>query len=247
MRRDGWSSLPYSAAALIVLGAALPARAPGQIPVPIPGLPQIVLDPKNLIENARQAAQIAQQIEYQRQALRKLRNPTWRDIDAHIRQLEYLLQQTGSLGYSIPELDVEFQRTFPGYGATASNLDLPAAQRLQAQRTLGTMRAGLNVLSLQAQQLHAGRLRLEAIKGQMAGIEGTQEALELQTTLDAFLAEEVGLLRQTIATQANLQAVYQAYQVNQQEQMRATFRAMMDRMSALPPHAPPNFSLQVRR
>lgn len=243
MQSRRWSRPLLSAAVLLLAGLAAPARAQ----IPIPGLPQVVFDPRNLIENARQAAQIAQQIEYQRQALRKLRNPTWRDIEAHVRQVEYLLQQAQSLGYSDAEIDQEFVLTFPGYFPAGSSLDLTNAQRFQAQRTLATMRAGLNVLNAQGQQSYAGRIRLQQIKGQVAEIEGTQEALELQATLDAFLAEEVGLLRQTIATQANLQAVYNAYQVNQQEQMLANYRAMMARMSTLPAATAPDFSLKVRR
>lgn len=242
MRSRRWSRLLLSAAAVLLAGLATPAQAQFSIP----GLPQVVFDPRNLIENARQAAQIAEQIEYQRQALRKLRNPTWRDISAHIRQVEYLLQQAHSLGYSIGTIDQEFRRTFPGYQIAATTLDLSEAQRLQAQRTLATMRAGLNVLNAQGRQFHAGRMRLDQIKSQVPRIDGTQEALELQTTLDAFLAEEVGLLRQTIATQVNLQAVYNAYQVNQQEHVRANYRAMMDRMSVPPPFRA-TYTLRLRR
>lgn len=245
MRIRRWNRWLLSGSVVLLAGTVAPR--PAQAQIGIPGVPQIVLDPRNLIENARQAVQIARQIEYQIQALQKLRNPTWRDIDAHIYQVEYLLRQGEALGYSVAELERRFRETFPGYHAAASRLDLPEAQRLQARRTLGTMQAALSVLSAHAQQFRGGQIRLQQIKAQMAGIEGTQEALELQTTLDAFLAEEVGLLRQTIATQANLQAVYNAYQVNQQEEMRANYRAMMDRMSTLPPLSRRNFSLQVRQ
>jgi P-type conjugative transfer protein TrbJ len=240
--RVRWSRWLLSGAVLLVWTAV---PRPAQAQFSIPGLPQIVIDPKNLIENARQAAQMAEQIRYQLQALQKLRNPTWRDIDGHIRQVEYLLQQGEALGYSVAQLDRQFRETFPGYQAAASRLDLPKAQRIQARRTLGTMQAALNVLSANAQQFRAGQSRLGQIKAQMAGIQGTQQALELQSTLDAFLAEEVGLLRQTVATQANLQAVYNAYQVNEQEQMRANYRAMMDRMST-PPRYQADYSLRIR-
>jgi P-type conjugative transfer protein TrbJ len=186
------------------------------------------------------------QIQYQLQSLRKLQNPNWREIDSHVRHVEYLLEQGEAIGYTVQDLDRQFRQVFPGYTAAATNLALPEAQRLQARRTLGTMRAALNVLNAQAQQFRTGQTRLAQIKGQMAGVNGTQEALELQATLDAYLAEEVGLLRQTVATQANLQAVYNAYQVSQQEEMRANYRAMMDRMSSLPPPSHRNFSLQVK-
>lgn len=228
------------------LGAALlPGRAHAQ---------WTVFDPSNLAQNVKQVLRTAQQIDnqrqqilYQIQALRKLSNPNWRDIATHVQQLDLLMQQAAALGYSIQALDQEFQRTFPGDRAEANNLLIPASQRSQAMRTLGTMRAALNVLQSQAQHFRSGQQRLSDIKARMAGIQGTQEALELQSTIDAFLAEEVGLLRQSVATQTNVQAVYNAYVVNRESQMHANYRAMLDRMSAVPAASNRTFSLQVKR
>lgn len=252
MRIRRWSRWLRSGAVALLVWTGAPTPAPAQFS--LPGLPQIVYDPSNLAKNAVTAAQTVlmvrrqlEQLQLQIQALRKLGNPSWREIDSYVRQMEYLLEQGEAIGYTMADLEEQFRGTFPGYRAAASNLDLPEAQRVQAQRTLGTMRAALNVLHAHAEQFRTGRVRLDQIKGQMAGIQGTQEALELQATLDAFLAEEVGLLRQTVATQANLQAVYNAYQVSQQEEMRANYRAMMDRMSTLPSPSTRNFSLQVRQ
>jgi P-type conjugative transfer protein TrbJ len=243
-----WKSLLSGVAALMAW-ITMPGLARAQIP--IPGLPQIVYDPANVAKSAITALQTARMVEQQirqfEQQFRRLRNPTWRDIDGYVRGMEALLRQGEALGYSVSELDRQFRETFPGYRAAASNLAIPEAQRLQARRTLATMGAALDVLNAHAQQFQVGRAKLDRIKAQMSGIQGTQEALELQTTLDAYLAEEVGLLRQTVATQANLEAVYNAYEVNQQEQIRANYRAMMDRMSTLPPPSSRNFSLQVRR
>ena len=61
------------------------------------------------------------------------------------------------------------------------------------------------------------------------------------------LAEEVGLLRQSVATQTNVQAVSNAYVVTRETQMRANYRAMLDRMSAVPAASDRNFSLKVMR
>jgi hypothetical protein len=105
------------------------------------------------------------------------------------------------------------------------------------------MRAALNVLSEQARQFDSGQTTLASIKAQMSGIQGTQGALELQATIEAFVAEELGLLRQTLTTQANLQAVYNAYLVNGEAEMRANYRAMVDLMSLLPPPSRRGFSL----
>ena len=243
-----WNRSLRSGAAVLLVWAATPGPAHAQIP--IPGLPQLVYDPANVAKTTITALQTAemvrQQIQLYEQQFRRLRNPTWRDIDGYVRGMESLLRQGEALGYSVAQLDQQFRETFPGYRTAANNIALPEVQRLQARRTLATMGAALNVLNAHAQQFQLGRTKLDQIKSQMAGIQGTQEALELQTTLDAFLAEEVGLLRQTIATQANLQAVYNAYQVSQQEEMRANYRATMDRMST-PPQYRADYSLRQRQ
>jgi P-type conjugative transfer protein TrbJ len=225
--------------------AFLPCRADAQ---------WVVVDPSNLAQNVRQVVQSVQQINNQReqitfqiQALRKLPNPNWREIATQVQQLDRLMQEGAALGYSIEALDREFQRTFPGDHAEVNNLQIPVAQREQALRTLGTMRAALNVLQSQSRDFQVGQRRLADIKASMSSIRGTQEALELQGTIDAFLAEEVGLLRQAVATQTNVQAVYNAYVVNRETQTRANYRAMMDRMSAVPAASRRNFSLQVTR
>lgn len=239
LRRLFLSAWAFGAAAF------LPGRADAQ---------WVVVDPSNLAQNVKQVVRSVQQINNQRQqiafqiqALRKLPNPNWREIATLVHQLDLLMQQGAALGYSIEALDGEFERIFPGDRAASNNLEVPAAQREQAARTLGTMRAALNVLQLQSRHFRSGQQRLARIKASMSGIRGTQEALELQSTIDAFLAEEVGLLRQTVATQTNVQAVYNAYVVNQEAQTRANYRAMMDRMSAVPSASHRNFSLQVKR
>lgn len=228
-----------------VLGMGLPAPVFGQ---------WTVIDPSNLAQNITQVAKSVEQInnqrlqiEYQLQSLSKLDEPNWRDIRLLLQQLDRLMREGQALGYSVANLDQQFRETFPGWQAASDDADLPAAQRVQAERTLGTMRAALNVLHEQARQFTTGQARLASIKAQMSGIRGTQEALELQATLDAFLAEEVGLLRQTIGTQANVQAIYNAYLVNQEAEMRANFRAMMDRMTALPAPSRNDFSLRIER
>jgi P-type conjugative transfer protein TrbJ len=209
-----------------------------------------VIDPSNLAQNVAQVARAIQQInnqrlqiQYQLQALQKLPTHNWRDIRYLVQQLDVLMRQGQALAYSLANLDEQFQQTFPGPQVAANNLVLSGSQRIQAQRTLGTMRAALNVLAEQARQFGTGQAKLASIKSQMPATRGTQEAIELQTTLEAFLAEEVGLLRQTLATQANLQAVYNAYVVNSEAETRANYRALMDRMSVLPPPSQRTFSL----
>ena len=155
------------------------------------------------------------------------------------------MQQAEALGYSLGDIDRQFQETYPGWQVAPNILALPPAQRVQAERALGTMRAAMNVLNEQARQFETGQRLLTTIKAQMSGIQGTQEALELQATLDAFIAEEISLLRQTVTTQTNVQAVYNAYVVNQEAETRANYRAMVDHMSVLPARSRQGFSMVI--
>ena len=241
-RRALRDSIVVTAVALVAGAAPRPAAAQWT-----------VIDPSNLAQNITQVAKAIEQInnqrlqiQYQLQALQKLGGANWRDIQTLVRQLDLLMQQSQALAYSLANLDQAFQQTFPGSQVAPSNLVLSATQRTQAERTLGTMRSALNVLAEQAREFNSGQATLASIKSQMSSIRGTQEALELQATLDAFVAEEIGLLRRTLTAQANMQAVYNAYVVNGQAETRANYRAMVDLMSALPPQSQRNFSLVIR-
>lgn len=228
-----------------VIGAAFaPGRAHAQ---------WTVIDPSNLAQNIEQVAHAAQQInnqrlqiEYQLQALRKLGNVHWRDVRGVLREVDILMRRQRAIAYSLADLERQFRETFPGWEASPDNLTFAEAQRDQAERTLGTMGAGLQVLGEHARQFEDGQATLAAIKDQLQGVEGTQEALELQASLDAYQAEEIGLLRQTVATQANLEAVYNAYRVNQDAETAANFMAMLARVPESPLDSKRTFSLMMK-
>jgi P-type conjugative transfer protein TrbJ len=203
----------------------------------------IVFDPSNFARNVLHYARRLEQMDLQRQelrlqitAMRKLRNPSWRQITAALVQMDGLMQQGQSLAYSLRAIDAEFQRTFPG---TQAFRDYPAEERTQTIRTLATMRGALNAAHRGAQEFPTSVARLEAIKRQFGTIQGHQEAIELAGTIGIYSAEELTLLRQAVAGLTNVQAVYYANEVNAGAQREATFRARLAAMSAPGPrHAP---------
>src|SRR5208282_1998023 len=101
----------------------------------------------------------------------------------------------------------------------------PTDQQTQSVRTLATMRGALDAENGAAQDVPTSLAQLEAIKGQMAGIQGHEAALELNGTIGMYSAEELTLLRQAVAALTNVQAVYNANQVNGQAQEGATIQA----------------------
>ena len=208
----------------------------------------IVFDPSNFARNVLHYSRRIEQMNLQRQqlqqqiiAMRKLRNPNWRQINAALSQVDALTQQGQALAYSLRAIDAEFQRTFPGVQVFR---DYPAEQRTQAIRTLATMRGALNAANRAAQEFPTSIARLEAMKRQFGTVQGHQEAIELTGTISMYSAEELTLLRQAVAGLTNVQAVYYANQVNAEVQRQTTFRARMAAMSAPGPRYAPT-SLRI--
>ena len=203
----------------------------------------IVFDPSNFARNVLHYSRRIEQMNLQRRqlqqqiiAMRKLRNPNWRQINAAVAQVDALMQQGQALAYSLRAIDAEFQRTFPGVQVFK---DYPAEQRTQAIRTLATMRGALNAANRAAQEFPTSIARLEAMKRQFGTVQGHEEAIELTGTIGMYSAEELTLLRQAVSGLTNVQAVYYASQVNAEAQRHATFRARLTAMSAPGPRYAP--------
>lgn len=239
-----------SKARLLVAGALAavcsvltPASAQAQF-----GFPGVVFDPSNFARNVLHYARRIEQMNMQRQqlqqqvaALRKLRSPNWRQINAALTQMDALMQQGQALAYSLRAIDAEFQRTFPGAQAFRN---YASEERTQAVRTLATMRGALNAANRASRDFPTSIARLEAMKRQLATIQGHEEALELNGTVDMYSAEELTLLRQAVSALTNVQAVYYANEVNAEAQRRATFSSRLAAMSAPGPRYAP-ISLRV--
>jgi len=240
--RRGWRIVAVWA--VLATGLA-PARAAAQIPLLGGG---ITFDPTNFARNVlhyarrlEQEAMQGEQLAQQLLAMRKLANPTWRNITGTLAQMDALMQQGQALAYSLNSIDAAFQQTFPG---TQAYHRYPTDAQTQAVRTLATLRGALDAANGAAQDLPTSLAQLEAIKGQMAGIQGHEQALELSGTIGMYSAEELTLLRQAVAALTNVQAVYDANQVNGQAQEGATIEAELTAMSAPGPTYTPQ-SLRV--
>ena len=234
------------AAALALLGCLLtPPAAQAQFGLFGSGL---VFDPSNFARNVLHYARRLEQMNMQRQelqqqlaAMRKLRSPNWRQINATLTQMNALMQQGQGLAYSLRAIDREFQRTFPGAQVFRN---YPAERQTQATRTLATLRGALNAANRAAREFPTSVARLDAMKRQLGSIQGHEEALELNGTIGMYSAEELTLLRQAVSALTNVQTVYYADQVNTQAQEAATVRARLAAMSAPGPRYTP-FSLRV--
>jgi P-type conjugative transfer protein TrbJ len=237
-------------AAGLILALAGGTRAEAQIPgLPgLPGLggPQVVIDPaaiaKLVTQINQQVQQIAvarQQLQWQLANMQKLANPNWRAINTTLAQIDALTRQGQAISYSLASLNALLQQTFPGWRVSPT---MAADIRLQNERTLATIRATLLAAQTTSQQFALGTAKLAAMKGQVRSITSAQQAAELNGSIAIHAAEELILLRQQLATQANAQAVFLANQTNRDLQGAAVADAFRQ-AGATTPIRPKNMSV----
>ena len=235
MRKTGQklSVLALSAALLLALLAPAPAAAV----IPVTDYAHILVNQYwHYVHYVQFALQIYQhyqalanqvrQIVNQLTALKKLANPNWREVYDLLANLDWIMRQGQALAYSYKNIDAQFQQVFPGW---AEVQNWPVQRQAQAVRTLDTMRTALDTTSEQFRHDIADQLFLERIKGQMDGIHGHQEALELQGTILMYTAQELGVIKQSLATANNMQAVYYGHEINREAQGEATLAAGISR------------------
>jgi P-type conjugative transfer protein TrbJ len=224
-------SLGSVSTALLLLAGVLADPAPARAQ-------WVVSDPANLAQNLAQVRQMIQQVitakrqlEVQIAALKSLAHPNWRHLALLHRDLADVVREGEALGYSLARLEHEFDHTFPGYTVPAD----PRTMNLeQMRRTLATLRGVLRASGMQARDAAEGQATLERIQDRMAGISGTQQALELQATIQGLQAGELGALRQQVAAQTNADAVYRAYELQQRMQQEAAWDSLVAATRARP-------------
>jgi P-type conjugative transfer protein TrbJ len=239
--RGSSAALPALATALLLLASALLAPAPAAAIIPVTDYAHIAVNQYwHYVHYLQFALQIYQhyqalanqyrQIVNQLTALQKLSNPNWREVYDLLANLDWIMRQGQALAYSYKNVDAQFQQLFPGWVAVQ---DWPAQRQAQAVRTLDTMRTALDTAGEQFRHDIADQLFLERIKSQMDGIHGHQEALELQGTILMYTAQELGVIKQSLATANNIQAVYYGHRVNREAQGEATLAAGLARTLAV--------------
>ena len=222
--------LPLAALALLSGLTAPEAKAQWTVIDPA-HIAKTVWNGRKIVDQVRnQAEQIRNEVEM----LRRLPEPPWREIRARVAELEEVMRAGEALAFSMDGLLDEFGVTFPGFRDYA---DWSAERRAQFDRSLQTLANSLMGLQQQGQQIALSQAELDRIKAMRAS--GQTSATELGNTIGAFAAEELVLLRQLIAVQANAQAVAAAQRINDEAQRAAAQEARIRAMADYePPHRP---------
>lgn len=228
-----------AALALVTASApATPAAAQFGVVVDLRNLAQNILHyRKRLQEYDAQRRQLTAQLD----AMRKLSRPNWRDIGLLARQLDQVVAQANGIAYSLRDAERLFRETFPGYQPPAGGWT-PQHARTQTQRTLGTLQGVVAAAGAHGQEIQASMRTLSDIKARMASTAGPQQAVELQTTMAGFAADQAAMLRQAVVMQTNALAVVEAQKLQQQAAATAVMQQAAQRMAGYRPHASVGFT-----
>jgi hypothetical protein len=152
--------------------------------------------------------------------LSKLDGPEWRSIGGLVAAGNAVMP-AGAVG-GVP-------------GATRA---YPTVERDAVAATLATLSGALASAELQRPSMASGTAQLDAIKGQLAGVQGTEGALELSSTVHVFSAEELVLLRQAVVAGVNAQSVYYGNELTSRAETDENLRALLQAMTATPVRRP---------
>lgn len=233
-----WLSAAIVAASLLV-AAPVPASAQfGGVVVDLRNLAQNITHyRKRLQEYDAQRQQLTQQIN----AMRKLARPDWRNLGLLAQQLDAVVAQANGIAYSLRNAERLFRETFPGYTLPAGGWT-PRYARVQTERTMATLQGVVAGAAAHGQEMRGAMTTLGQIKSRMASTQGHQQAMELQTTMQGFAADQTAMLRQAVVMQANATAVVEAHRLQQQAAAAAVQEEIARRAQAYRPATTGGFS-----
>lgn len=145
--------------------------------------------------------------------------------------LRQALADPALLGPTHPDLAQAFAQAFPGYTVPDEGFD--THYRRSARRLMKTYRQVLAATRRLSRQAQTNAVDLDVLR-EAIETEATswQRAKDLALQIDARTAEEMLLLRQTLALETTLRALLGAAQTNR----RAEARAALERALGLPAH-----------
>jgi P-type conjugative transfer protein TrbJ len=217
-------AVTFSVMALCQVGK--PSRAEAQV---------LVYDAVNWWENAAQVIQQAYEIYQKAQQLvndvkryetmlknlERFDELSFQDLVGLVATVDDLLRQGDSLGHTLADIDAQFAATFPGYQPILSEEFLSVFQYRNG-RTLETMRRALDALQrVSANNLPSHEL-LAILQTNAEGADGNLEALQAVNEFLHYQAGQLAQISQQLSLQANVEAVYAAYQVDREAADRAT-------------------------
>lgn len=184
----------------------------------------IVYDPTNWIQNVSTAANTAQGVEKQVEALqtqaqqyqvelnnaRTTKQYVWSDISNILANLSNTIQTGNAVAYSMADVDQKFQQAYPGYSPSQNY-----AQEYQqwSSTSMDTIRGVLDSTSMSFQNFQTQEQTVNTLRGLANNPTGQMQSIEAGTMIAGQTANELLTLQQLVMAQTNSQTAYQAYKV----------------------------------
>jgi len=195
----------------------------------------LVYDAVNWVENATQVIQQVYEIyqryqqlvnDYQRYAtmvknLDRFDEMSFRNLVGLAAAVNEVIQYGESLGHTLYDIDAQFAETFPGYEPILEDDWLEVFEH-RNRRTLDTLRYSLDALKQISEDAIPSQDILAGLAADAQGADGNLKALQAANEFLHQQASQLGKISQQLSLQANVQAVYWAYQVDREAADRAT-------------------------
>lgn len=197
----------------------------------------IVYDPAAVSKLVEELADMEQELNYLKQQLKSVEtiNPNdydWSNVQNLINQLGETVNQNNALAYSAQDIGTQFQKDYPGYQPPTNYTE---QYQTWVNTSIATLNGSLQSLGMNANDFTDETNRMEALKQQSQSSVGQTQAIQVANQIAAEQVSQVQLLRQTVTSQANAQAVYYAQQVQQEASGQAELKTIIDAGSTYVP------------
>ena len=186
----------------------------------------------NHAELVTQVSQLAEQIEHQLNMLDNLhrntlniKNPLWGTVESDLAQLAAIVRQGQALAYSLSNLHAAFLQRFDPYqhylGQRLTNPEFSAKYRLWSATNTDTLRATMDAVSLQWDQMADENGVMATIQRMSQSAVGRMQAIQAGNQLAAQTVKQLQKLRELAFLNLQMQAAYKATQTDQAAAQKA--------------------------
>jgi P-type conjugative transfer protein TrbJ len=186
----------------------------------------------NHVELVTQVSQLAEQIRNQLEMLENMytntvniKNPVWGAIESELAQLAAIVKQGQALAYSLGNLHQAFVQRFDNYEEylrqRLTNPDFSAKYRLWSATNTDTIRAAMDAVNLQWDQMDAENSVMATIQRMSQSALGRMQAIQAGNQMAAQTVKQLQKLRELAFLNLQMQSAYKATQTDKESAQKA--------------------------
>lgn len=200
------------------VGIVATRTASAGIPLPATELTQILNNVQLVLQYLRQASQLLSQVNQERMMVTNLIHNgihSFSDLSGFVSTAAGIAQGGLAIAYSTANMDVAFQRQFPGYASFDSAHPWASNYLSWAQTNRDTISGTMRMLNLSGADLASSQALSAAIRNHASSAAGSQQILE---TMSEFAGAQVNELQGLRALMLADQQSKTTFMATQQQQ-----------------------------